>query len=103
MSARSVCSGRRPCRYHSERAISLPFRRPETRTLMPLQPKRSAESTDFLMARRKLTRDVLAHQLCVQLRLVDLENVDKDFAVGPLLNVSLQLVDLRALAADDDA
>ena len=56
MSARSVCSGKRPCRYHSERAISLPFNRPDTRTLMPLQPKRSAESTDLRMARRKPTR-----------------------------------------------
>src|SRR5579871_3525259 len=56
MSARSVCSGNRPCRYHSERAISLPFSRPLTRTLIPLQPKRSAESTALRMARRKPTR-----------------------------------------------
>jgi len=39
-----------------ERAISFPFRRPETRTLMPLHPKRSAESTALRMARRKPTR-----------------------------------------------
>ena len=31
-----------PCRYHSVRAISAPFKRPDTRTLIPLQPKRSA-------------------------------------------------------------
>ena len=29
MSARSVCSGSWPCRYHYERAISAPFKRPE--------------------------------------------------------------------------
>src|SRR5438067_690233 len=56
MSARSVCKGRRPCRYHSERAISFPFRRPLTRTLIPLQPKRSAESTALRIARRKAWR-----------------------------------------------
>src|SRR5207249_6739532 len=56
MSARSVCRGSRPCRYHSLRAISAPFNRPATRTLMPLQPKRSAESTALRIARRKATR-----------------------------------------------
>src|SRR5256884_1504160 len=56
MSARSVCNGNRPCKYHSERAISFPFNRPLTRTLIPLQPKRSAESTDLRIARRKPTR-----------------------------------------------
>src|SRR6266446_6629496 len=56
MSARSVCSGSRPCRYHSLRAISAPFNRPATRTLMPLQPKRSAESTALRIARRNATR-----------------------------------------------
>src|ERR1035441_9933111 len=56
MSARRVCSGSCPCRYHSLRAISAPFKRPLTRTLMPLQPKRSAESTALRMARRKATR-----------------------------------------------
>ena len=56
MSARKVCKGNRPCRYHSERAISAPFKRPPQRILMPLQPNRSAESTAFLMARRKATR-----------------------------------------------
>ena len=52
-----ICAQRmqrkRPCKYHSERAISLPFNRPETRTLIPLQPKRSAESTLWGIARRK--------------------------------------------------
>ena len=56
MSARSVCSGSWPCRYHSERAISAPFSRPDTRTLMPRAPKRSADSTAFRIARRNATR-----------------------------------------------
>ena len=56
MSARRVCSGSWPCRYHSERAISAPFRRPDTRTLMPLAPKRRAASTALRMARRKAMR-----------------------------------------------
>src|ERR1700760_565921 len=56
MSARSVCRGKRPCRYHSDRAISLPFNRPDTRTLMPLQPKRSAESTAMRTTRRNPER-----------------------------------------------
>ena len=76
---------------------------------MPLQPKRSAESTalahgaaeaDTLL---QLQRDVLRHQLRIELRLVDLEDVDEHLARGALLDVGLQLVDLRALAADDDA
>src|SRR5216117_3912398 len=56
MSARSVCSGSCPCRYHSDRAISAPFRRPDTRTLIPRAPKRSADSTAFRIARLKATR-----------------------------------------------
>src|SRR6266446_3987018 len=56
MSARSVCSGSRPCKYHSLRAISAPFKRPATRTLIPLHPKRRAESTALRMARRNATR-----------------------------------------------
>src|SRR2546428_524554 len=39
MSARSVCRGRRPSRYHSHRAISFPPRRPDNRTLIPLAPQ----------------------------------------------------------------
>ncbi len=56
MSARSVCSGSWPCRYHSERAISAPFKRPATRTLIPLAPNRSAASTALRIARRKAMR-----------------------------------------------
>src|SRR5580704_14705947 len=51
----------------------------------------------------QLEGDILAHQLSVELRLVHFEDVDEDFPRGALLNVGLELVDLGALAADDDA
>src|SRR5262245_58151426 len=56
MSARKVCSGMRPSRYHSVRAISAPFRRPETRTLMPSAPLRMVFVTARFIARRNITR-----------------------------------------------
>ncbi len=40
----------------SDRAISALFRRPDTRTLMPRAPKRSADSTALRIARRNATR-----------------------------------------------
>src|SRR4029450_12224675 len=51
----------------------------------------------------ELHRHRLGDQLRVELRLLDLLDVDEDFPVGPLLDLLLQLVDFRALAADDDA
>src|SRR5678816_45522 len=95
MSARRVWSGSCPCRYHSERAISAPFKRPETRTLMPRAPKRSD-------AFFELHRHRFGDELGVELRLLDLLDVDEDLAIGPLLDFLLQLVDFRPLAADDD-
>src|SRR3954470_18296422 len=56
MSARSVWSGMRPSLYPSVRAISAPFRRPATCTLIPSAPARMAFCTARFMARRKLTR-----------------------------------------------
>ena len=56
MSARKVCRGTRPSRYHSERAISAPFSRPETLTLMPCAPSRMVVLTARRMARRNITR-----------------------------------------------
>src|SRR2546425_9051530 len=44
----------------------------------------------------------LRDQLRLQLRLVDLHDVDEDLAAGLLLEVVAQLVDLGPLAADDD-
>jgi len=76
---------------------------------MPLQPKRSAESTALRIARAeghalfKLQRNRLRHELRIQLRTVHFLDVDVHFALGALLHFLLQLVDLRALAPDDDA
>src|SRR5262252_5690119 len=56
MSARSVCSGTRPSRYHSVRAISEPPRRPEHCTRMPSAPAFCAFCTARFIARRKATR-----------------------------------------------
>jgi len=41
--------------------------------------------------------------LRIELRLVHFRDVDEDIAVGALLQLDLKLVDLGALAADDDA
>ena len=56
MSARSVCSGTRPSRYHSVRAISAPPSRPEHWTRMPSAPAFWAFCTARFMARRNATR-----------------------------------------------
>ena len=56
MSARSVCNGTRPSRYHSVRLISAPPRRPEHWTLMPRAPARWAFCTARFIARRKAMR-----------------------------------------------
>src|SRR5579883_2731841 len=56
MSARSVCRGTRPSRYHSIRAISAPPRRPEQLMRMPSAPRRIADCTARFMARRNATR-----------------------------------------------
>src|SRR3954469_16633358 len=50
----------------------------------------------------ELHRHRLGDQLGVELRLLDLLDVDEDLAAGLLLDFLLQLVDFRALAADDD-
>src|SRR4030095_451862 len=51
----------------------------------------------------ELHRDRLADELGVDLRLVDLEDVDEDVPLRPLLDVVLEAVHLGALAADDDS
>src|SRR6266568_4814201 len=55
MSARSVCSGTRPSRYHSIRAISAPPSRPEQLMRMPSAPRRMADCTARFIARRNAT------------------------------------------------
>src|SRR6185369_8838083 len=59
---------------------------------------RSAERHALL----ELHRHRLGDQLRVELGLLDLLDVDEDLAVGPLLDLLLELVDFRPLAADDD-
>src|SRR6185437_14570477 len=51
----------------------------------------------------ELEGDALGHQLGVELGLVDLLDVNMDFARGLLLDLGLELLDLGPLAADDDA
>src|SRR5262249_21109522 len=51
----------------------------------------------------ELHRDRLGDELRVELWLLDLQNVDEHVAPGDLLQLLPQLVDLGALAADDDA
>src|SRR4030095_1977621 len=116
MSARSVCSGNCPCRYHSERAISAPFRRPDTRTLMPRAPNRSADSTALRIARRKATRfsSCMATDSAISCAsssgfwiswmLMKTSRLPRLWVFCLVLVTFLrQLVDFRALAADDDA
>src|SRR6185369_9122310 len=50
----------------------------------------------------KLLGDLLGLKLRVQLRLVNLLDVDVDLTAGALFDLLLQLIDLRALAPDDD-
>src|SRR5919197_4639489 len=51
----------------------------------------------------QLQRDVFRDKLRVGLRLFHFHDVDVDLLAGQLRKFFLQLVDLRALAADDDA
>src|ERR671919_520970 len=51
----------------------------------------------------QLERDVFGDELGVQLGMDDLLDVEIDLLAGPGLQLVLELLDLRALAADDDA
>src|SRR5262245_63764060 len=51
----------------------------------------------------QLLGDVLGHQLRIHLRPVDLHRLDLDVAVGQVLQLVRELIDLLALLADDDA
>src|SRR5215471_5467968 len=50
----------------------------------------------------ELQRDGLGDELRVRLRPLDLDDVDVDFRLGPLLELVAELVDFRAALADDD-
>src|SRR5688572_19000785 len=60
---------------------------------------RTAEGDALL----ELHRHRFGDQLRLQLRLLDLLDIDEDLPAGALLDLLLQLVDFRPLAADDDA
>src|SRR5437867_6128659 len=62
-------------------------------------PHRATESYSLL----ELLSDLLGLQLRVQLRLMDLLNVDVDLAPGSVFDLLLELVDLSPFAADDNA
>src|ERR1700740_2509253 len=51
----------------------------------------------------ELRRNLLGLQLRIQLRLVNLLNRNQHLAAGTRRDIALELVDLRSLAADDDA
>src|SRR5262249_1219078 len=59
---------------------------------------RSAERNALL----ELLGDLFGLKLSVQLRLMDLLNVDVHFPPGPVLHLAFALVDFRALPPDDD-
>ena len=109
MSARSVCSGTRPSRYHSVRAISAPPRRPATLIRMPSAPMRMAFCTARFIARRKrhapleLLGDVLGDQRGVDLGLAHLDDVEVQLRLGELRQLLAQHLDVGALLADDHA
>ena len=108
MSARSVCSGTRPSRYHSVRAISAPPRRPATFTRMPRAPIRIEFCTPRFIARRNETRRSscwaidFGDELGVQFRLADLDDVEVQLTVCEVRQLLAQRLDIRALLADDD-
>src|SRR6185369_4784710 len=54
-------------------------------------------------ALRQLARDVVRHELAVELRTLDLLDVDADFLARQMGKLVTQLVDFRALLADHDA
>src|SRR6266702_1791778 len=51
----------------------------------------------------QLQRNRLCYELSVEFRLVDFQNIHEHVAIGPLLQIGLELVDLGAFAANDDA
>jgi hypothetical protein len=82
MSARNVCSGTRPSRLVSVRAISDPFKRPEMRTLMPKRAGAHGIGDGALHgaaehhALLELLRNAFGDQLGVEFGLADLGDVE---------------------------
>ena len=108
MSARSVWSGTRPSRYHSERAISAPPKTAPDHNLDALGSKTkrrlhaslhgSTEGHSFF----QLSRDVFTDELGIQFRLLDFLHRDVDLPGVLLFQLRLELVDLSSLTTDDD-
>jgi hypothetical protein len=110
MSARRVCSGTRPSRYHSERLISAPPRRPPT--LHPDAERaglhgvlhRSLHRTTERHAVGQLVGDALGDQGSIELGLLDLLDVQLHLRVaGDLGELLAELVGHGAAATDHDA
>src|SRR3954452_4405206 len=104
-------------RLQRQLPVQIPLRPCDFRTVQPAghtdldaagtEPQRGLDGLAHRAAEGdglfELHRDRLANQLRVELRLLDLLNVDEHFAVRLLLDFLLELVDLRALATDDDS
>ena len=109
MSARSVCSGTRPSRYHSMRAISAPPRRPEQLMRMPSAPRRIADCTARFMARRKATRRssccaIDSATSCASSSGLRISTMLMTTSLSVILATTrAQLLDVGALLADDHA
>src|SRR5688500_16963766 len=67
---------------------------PETQRAVDCLPHRTAKRHALF----KLQRNRFGDELCVQLRLVNLLNVDEDLALGLLRQVLFELFDFGALA-----
>src|SRR3990172_6704336 len=98
MSARRVWSGTRPSRYHSRRARDPDAVRAQPQRALHRLLHRPPERHPLL----ELQRDVLGHELGVQLRMDHLLDVEVDLLAGPGLQLVLELLDLGALPPDDD-
>src|SRR5512147_466410 len=106
----------RPQRVQGQLALQVPFAPGDFRAVQPSRdadfdalaaeaqggidgfPHRTAERNALL----ELEGDRFGHKLSVQLGLMDLLDVDKDIALGPLRQFQLELLDLGAFASDDD-
>lgn len=108
MSALRVWSGRRPSWYHSVRAISDSAESAGNHDLDTFCPETEGRFHGFLHgaperdAADELTGNVFRQELRVELGALDLLDIDVDLAAQLFLEVVAQLVDLGALAADDD-
>jgi hypothetical protein len=109
MSARSVCSGTRPSRYHSVRAISAPPRRPatvETNALGAHAHRRLHRALHGAAERDtalELAGDAFSDEVRVGFRLADLDEVQEHFVLAELADRLAQRLDVRALLADHHA